>query len=247
MEGKKIKPVVHVYALTWNEHALLPLFFKNYAWADRVVFLDYGSDEDDLKMMRADPRVEIRPFPQRELDDEVIRAVKNKVWKESRGVADWVVVQGFDEFAYNPEMSKTLELLKERGRTVVRTMGYEIVNPSPPLSMQRLHGYRNMDMDKFLIFDPNKVEEIGYNIGAHTANPTGVVRITDTNSDPGYTIALMHMKMACGLDYFLSRCKTQAAQLSAENKKQGWGTDCMSLNLTSVYIGAVKAAQWLVS
>jgi hypothetical protein len=242
-----MKPVIHVYALTWNEHTLLPLFFKNYTWADRIVFLDYGSDEADLKMMLADPRVEIRPFPQRELDDEVIRTVKNNVWKESRGVADWVVVQGFDEFAYNPNMSELLALLASRGRTVIRTMGYEIVAPSPPLSMQRLRGYRNMDMDKFLIFDPNKVTEINYNIGAHTANPTGDVRIADVNSDPPHIIALMHMKMACGLEYFQWRCKTQAAQLSAQNKKMGWGGECMSLNLVSMYRASERAAWCLVS
>jgi hypothetical protein len=222
-----MKPIIHVYALTWNEHTLLPLFFKNYKWADKIVFLDYGSDEKDLKMMRANKRVEVRPFPQREVDDEVIRGVKNDVWKESRGVADWVIVQDFDEFSYNRNMPKALARLTDEGYTAVRSLGYDVVGRKTPRWFWRLRGWRNEGLDKVLVFNPTAIDKINYDIGAYKAEPTGRVNVFRTEFNPPKGVINLHFKMGCGVEYYIWRRMTTGQNLSKTNRAHGWGCEAL--------------------
>lgn len=212
--------IVHVYALTWNEHDLLPLFFKNYSYASKFYFLDYNSNPIDQVMMKQDPRAEIVSLPIKELDDDYIANLKNTVWKQSRE-ADWVVVQDFDEFAYHPDMLALLERLKNEGCTVIQCEGWDVVRREIPTSMEGLRGVRYPHNDKMLIFNPKAINNMNYVIGAHGAKPEGTVKINT------HTVKLMHMKMACGLDYFLWRRASSAKKLSTNNRVHKWGCECL--------------------
>ena len=242
MEGPKVsggviggkKTIVHVYALSWNEHDLLPLFFKNYSWVDKFIFLDYDSDPVDQRMMMEGPKAEIVSMGIKQLDDEYIRHVKNNIWKQSRGEADWVVVQDFDEFVYHPDMPKVLEKLTSDEYTVVQCEQWDVVGDRVPTEMAGLRGFRNPRADKCLMFNPNKIEEINYIIGAHGANPTGTVKISERS------VAQMHMKFACGLDYFLWRRVSSSKKLCAKNRAMKWG--CEGLNPVSDQITEFREA-----
>jgi len=182
-------------------------------------------------MMRKDPRAEIIQNNMKELDDNYILKTKNNIWKErSKGVADWVVVQDFDEFIYHPDMRNYLEQLKKDSYTIVQCDGWDVSGDEIPTSLEGLRGVRNNrtaqihGMDKSLIFNPNAVE-INYGVGAHYARPTGIpphrVKISVG------VIKLLHLKMGCGLDYFLWRRATTVPKLSVLNIQQNWGCECL--------------------
>jgi len=210
--------IVHAYVFSWNEHDLLPLFFKNYSWVDKIYFLDYNSDPADIEMMKSDPRVEIIQHTIKELDDLYILQTKNNIWKKSKEEADWVVVQDFDEFVYHPDMINTLKQFKIEGYTIVQCDGWEVSGDRVPTCLEGLRGVRNNRIDKTLIFNPKEID-INYGVGAHYARPTGNIKINTG------TVKLLHLKTGCGIEYFLWRQSTTAQKLSDLNKKMWWGTN----------------------
>ena len=58
------RPVVHLYAVCWNEAHILPYFFRNYEpWVQRFVIFDNGSTDGTQALLSAKPDVELGHFP----------------------------------------------------------------------------------------------------------------------------------------------------------------------------------------
>ena len=91
---------VHLYTVCWNEADMLPFFFRHYdSFVDRYVVFDNGSTDGSLDILASHPKVELRRF-ERTVPDSFVqshRELQNRVWKGSRGIADWVVVTAIDE------------------------------------------------------------------------------------------------------------------------------------------------------
>ena len=176
------RPIVHLYAVCWNEAHLLPFFFRNYEpWVQRFVFFDNGSTDGTQALLSAKPNVELRPFPWTDPNSFVQsqRNLHNTCWRESRGVADWVVVTATDEHLYHPDMPQFLRRCERDGVTCVPALGYEMVTkefPAPDAHLARVHthGAPSPQMNKLRLFRPDLVKP-HFAIGGHGAQPTGHV------------------------------------------------------------------------
>jgi glycosyltransferase involved in cell wall biosynthesis len=125
-EAQPFNPLrFHVYAINWNEERLLPLFFRHYRQADKIVILDNESTDRSLEICKAHGAEVISFSTGQKLDDHVNRTLKNTAWHESRGKADYVIVQDLDEFVYFPKYPNNLraglEELRAKGVTLART------------------------------------------------------------------------------------------------------------------------------
>ena len=99
---------IHLYARCWNERDMLPFFFLHYDnLVQRYIIYDDASTDNSQEILRLNPKVELRPMPpycDPESRISSALALQETCWKESRGIADWVIVTDIDEHLYHPDM-----------------------------------------------------------------------------------------------------------------------------------------------
>lgn len=89
-------------------------------------------------------------------------------------------------------------------------------------------GARTYSFDKCVLFDPNVIEEIGYQPGAHVCEPTGRVVVFRR---PG--LSLLHFKHL-GVDYVRQRYESCAARCSDFNQEMHFSTHYMESKQTTL-------------
>ena len=217
------KPIVHYYAVCWNEEMMLPFMFQHYdRFVDRYTIYDNYSDDRSEEIIRSHKNASIIKFKTDGFDDTAHNNIKNNCWKRSRGKADWVIVCDMDEFLYHDDMANALQDLAFKGYTVVKPVGYNMYSdsvptPGMPLTQQVRQGLRDKWFDKCICFDPHAVVEINYRPGAHECYPVGRIK---RNTDE---FKLLHYKNI-SLEFILSRKRLYAARLSETNQAHGYGT-----------------------
>ena len=220
-------PVVHLYTICWNEAAMLPFFFRHYdPVVHRYVFHDDGSTDGTLEILRAHPRVEIRPFRRVIATSYVLSAQKlhETGWQDARGVADWVIWTAVDEHLHVPEggLGPYIAGCHAGGITFAPAMGYQMVAdgfppPDALLCRDYTQGAPYDLMCKLSLFRPDAIEATGYGVGRHTAAPRG--RLVYPAED---ALLLLHYKYL-GRDYTAGRNALLATGLGAIDKTYGWG------------------------
>lgn len=221
-------PIVHYYAVCWNEEAILPWMFKHYdQFVDRFTIYDNYSSDKTENIINNNTNAEIIKFGKEgHFDDSANQRIKNSCWKQSRGKADLVVVCDMDEFLYHADLENLLRRLCKDKVTFPTTVGYEMYGESIPKydGHQQLtdliqKGVRSEWLDKHIIFDPHRIVDTYFDPGAHHANPTGIVRRGTEDT----TLKVLHYKNL-GLDYLLARYKKLGERLSAFNIENELGT-----------------------
>ncbi|QMV40797.1 glycosyltransferase family 2 protein [Cohnella cholangitidis] len=218
--------IVHVYALCWNEEKMLPYFFRHYDnIADRYYIFDNGSTDNSLSILRAHPKVIVDKFTiQGNSFVKSAQKTYDHFWKQSRGIADWVIVCNLDEHLYHPNLRKYLQHCSSHGITMIVPEGYEMVSNRFPKADKRLckritYGVRKKRFDKPQIFNPREIEEINFAAGRHTASPAGNVVMPSTRK-----VLLLHYKYI-GLKYLSSRYEEQKTRLRKTDIANRWGSE----------------------
>lgn len=220
-------PIVHYYAVCWNEEAMLPFMFDYYEqFVDRFTIYDNYSDDNSKNIIRSHPNTEIIPFRTDGFNDTVHNDIKNNCWKQSRGKADYVIVCDTDEFIYHCDIHQAITQLKCDKYSIVKPYGYNMYSTNYPvydsqhlLTDQVKRGIRVPMFDKCILFDPHAIVEINYKPGAHECHPWGRVK-KYRNED----IKLLHYKNI-GLEQLLERNRAYASRLSKENTEKGYGAE----------------------
>jgi hypothetical protein len=174
---------IHLYARCWNESDMLPFFFLHYDnLVQRYVIYDDASTDGSQEILRLSPRVELRPMPYSDPESRISSALalQETCWKESRGIADWVIVTDIDEHLYHPNMYQYLAQCRAQGVTIIPALGYQMLSEEFPkqktLLWQSLtRGACDAVYSKLNIFSPNEIDAVNYSPGRHNAAPTGRV------------------------------------------------------------------------
>jgi len=220
-------PIVHLYTICWDEADMLGFFFRHYdPWVDRYVIYDDGSTDGSLDILHAHPKVELRRFVRTNAESFVLshRALQNEVWKESRGLADWIVVTAIDEHLHVPgrEMAGYLAEEADRGVTLIPALGFDLNHLDMPddvglLTQRIIHGRPRIAFNKLSLFKPEALRETGFGPGRHGAVPQGDLCLPAQDN-----LVLWHYKHL-GFIRNANREALQAERLGQVDRAQGLG------------------------
>lgn len=219
-------PIVHYYAVCWNEEKILPFVYSYYGkFVDRFFIYDNGSTDRTAEIIAAQPNAKLIHFETDGFDDTVHADIKNNCWKKSRGKADLVIVCDADEFLYHPDLTRSLQNIIEKSISLPNIDGYNMFSYCFPdaatlITEQIKTGIQDNAYSKNILFDPHRIVEIGFFPGSHKSRPIGIVK---TGTD---TFKLLHYKNL-GLEYLMGRHDLLSQRLSETNKKEGLGVHYM--------------------
>lgn len=187
--------------------AMLEFFFRHYQpWVERFVFFDDGSTDGSREYLRSKPNVEVRPFRYADPDsfESSRKVVFHHCWKESQGLADWVIVLDVDEFLYHPSLDEYLRHCEHQGITCIPALGFEMITNTFPgsgesLARSRTRGVPSPWYCKLGMFNPDAMESVAFSGGSHSARMTGRVVLPKRDE-----LLLLHYKKL-GLDYLVAR------------------------------------------
>ncbi len=221
------QPVVHVYTLCKNEIEILPFFLAYYETiADKIIIFDNESTDGSQEYIKKHPKCTLIEFKTNNLlRDDIQRLIKNSAWKESKGIADWVIVSDIDEFLFHKDLKKQLLFCKKNGVTIPRVAGFNMLSeefpkPGRPITDQVKYGAYSTVYCKFIVFDPNKIEDINYVVGGHFIEPEGEV-----NYGKGYLFKLLHYKLLGNPHRLQKRWQEMGDSLSQVNVTNNWGIE----------------------
>jgi hypothetical protein len=215
---------VHLHALCWNEERMLPYFFRHYDdLVDRYFICDNGSTDRSRDLLAANRKVVLGAFRITGASFvEAATAHYNQCWKQSRGIADWVIVVNVDEHVYHPDLRAHLQACARHGVSILLPEGYNMVADDWPASRKPLwktvqYGMRDPIWDKPQVFDPNRIQEINFKEGRHAANPSGEVVFPRTERT-----RMLHYKYL-GAEYLVRRHAELRSRFPAADFDRGWG------------------------
>lgn len=228
------KPIVHGYFLCWNEEYILPHLLNHYKdICDEIFILDNYSDDSSHQILKkfkeeTGKNVRILAFDtNQQYRDDIFLNMANNTWKKySRGNCDYVIFADADEFVCHPNMNQFLTEKFNENYSILITKGYHMIADKECVltTSDNIHevvnkGIYSHFMDKPMIFNPNKIEEMNFCVGRHTCNPFGDVKVYRSNGE----YILKHFKYL-GLENFLFRVERYQKRFSDVNKRNGWAT-----------------------
>ncbi|WP_082487642.1 glycosyltransferase [Methylobacterium sp. Leaf89] len=221
------KPVVHLYTVCWDEADMLGFFFRHYdSFVDRYVVYDDGSTDGSSEILAAHPKVELRAFTRVEAGSFVLshKAMQDEAWKQSRGVADWVVVTAIDEHLHvrGRAMAEYLAEQAALGVTLIPALGFDMNHSEMPadhgLLVDRVtRGRPRIAFNKLSVFRPEAVLESGFGPGRHAAEPQGDLRL------PARDVLMLWHYKHLGFARNAAREAAQAERLGAIDRAKGYG------------------------
>jgi hypothetical protein len=219
------KPVIHLYAICWNEERMLPFFFKYYDdFVDRYIFFDDQSDDRTIEIINQHRRAEVRPFPELNHDSFVLSSqfVHNNCWKESKGNAEWIIITAIDEFLYHPDIINYFINCKREKITAIPALGYQMLSEKFPDNNSDLitevpNGAASDLFSKLSLFNPDAIEETNYAVGRHCANPEGELKYPRHDE-----LLNLHFKYL-SFDFLFERHKKLLNKLRSADIKNKWG------------------------
>lgn len=224
------QPIIHLYALCWNEEKILPFVLDYYSqFVDKIFIYDNYSTDSSNAILNQNERVKVIKFKSDHSFNDLIHIdIKNSCWKQSRGKADYVIVCDTDELLYHPDMNTFLLNSLNKKLSFFKPIGYNMYSEEFPvytssqlITNQIKTGVYDSSFCKSIIFDPHRIVEINYTAGAHFCYPWGIVR-QENNAG----LLLLHYKNL-GVDYVLNRVKTYRNRMSEQNIQKQYGTEYM--------------------
>lgn len=164
-------PRVWVYCICRNEAQMMPYFLRHYqTFAQRIVVFDEQSNDGTREILRGCPKVELRDWPHRGLDDQKFMAKVNSVAQECRHRCDWMMFVDVDELLYHPH---PLQMLRFSAEGAVASTGYALISPDgwPEDDGRQLYeqvrtGAPQPNYGKFVCWRP--ALEMEHTVGRHT-------------------------------------------------------------------------------
>lgn len=208
---------IEVFAICYNEEALLPYFLRHYsAFCQKITVFDNFSTDRSNEICLANKITEVIPYNTGDqIRDDIYLQIKNNCWKGSK--ADWVIICDIDELVYHPFIHTVLSSTEATAIAPPLFNMFASEFPTTPLQIWDEVMTGVPGGAKLNLFRPYQVKEINYDPGCHVCFPEGNI-ILDKNSE----IKTLHMKNLSE-KYVIERTLLSHSRLSELNKQMGWG------------------------
>lgn len=162
---------VWIFSIAWNEARIAPWFLRHYApWVDKMIVYCEPSTDGTEDILRACPKVDLRVWPYKGLDDEKFMGAVNHCY-QSVHPADWVAFVDMDELLWHPNI---MAILSQTTADVLQAKGYALLSPSgwpkddghSQLYELVKTGVSQQNYDKLLLARPRA--NMVHTIGRHT-------------------------------------------------------------------------------
>lgn len=214
--------IIHVYTMCYNEEILMPYFLRHYgSFADRIFVFDHYSTDKTVQIVNSHQKTTCVSYGIKdEADNTVLVNLKNEAYKVSRGKADWVMIVDVDEFVYYPNLVKLLKSYKERGITLPKTRGCDMIADGVPTHPGQIYeviqkGVPDIMFSKRAVFNPSI--DIRYFPGAHKCNPQGNVVESEESE-----IKILHYRFLSA-EFTADRVETRTTRRSQNDIENQWG------------------------
>ena len=222
---------IHSHILAWNEEKILPYTLDYYStFCEKIFIYDNMSDDNSDEIYKRYPKVEVIKWDSNnEINEINYIKLKTESYKErSRNQnVDWVIVCDCDEFLYHPNLIDVLVDYKNKGITVPKVCGHDMVSEIFPkydgkllVDKVKVGSERYQPMCKNIIFNPDL--DVNYGIGAHSFNCPNAVFSDEED------LKLLHYKFL-GKDYVKNIYIGRAKRLSSFNKENKFGEHYFNL------------------
>lgn len=233
-----------LYTLTYNEADIIPYVLQywkaiiNQGIDLHCYIYDNYSTDNSVELLSQYDWIEIRHFQSDGHNDVIHQQLKQDCWKESKGRADWCCVCDFDEILWskNNTLKEELEYADKHNFNVIGMKWYAFAGDSLPsytegtfLHQQVKRGYEQYinhtpqfkHLGKFILFNPNKVDEMLWSVGQHILFKV----IPYMNLYVTSTVVTFHINKGFGEDYFVQKRQKMFKRLSQTNLRSGMGVE----------------------
>jgi len=228
---------INIFLLCFNESVLLPNTIAHYKKIlPSAIFTIYDNESTDNSVELARSLgCNVISWKSNNIQDEYkFREIKNKCWKSVK--SGWIIMADMDEWLCITE--EELKTETENGTTILTVEGRQMIGESntPDLSDIDIHSIKryteNKSMFKNLCFLREKIIDMNYEIGAHTCNPTGIIKYSDRS------YVNKHMS-SLGVPFLINKMILRYTRSKLMRDTMGWCrhyTDDVD-KITSVYNG----------
>jgi glycosyltransferase involved in cell wall biosynthesis len=152
------------------------------------------------------------------LDDRTYMELKNECWKKKHNgpeTRDYVIIVDADEILGLPEWLEG----GPNYPSIFKTSGWNVFSYEMPIIAwtEITYGHYEENYSKSVIFDPKRITDINYRIGAHVCSPKGDIVWSEK------TLTLFHYRNVGGPERLIKRHEMYRERLSEENKTRGFG------------------------
>jgi len=219
------KPKIALYTVCKDEVELLPHFLDYHEdIVDHIYFFDNNSTDGTRELLQSKDWITIIDYDTKDvLRDDLHMIIKNSCWQEHKDLYDWVIVTDLDEFLYHKNLFEYLNKSKEKGFTILRTCGFNMIDDAYPkqgisiIDQVKLGAY-STNFSKSIVFDPQEILQINFSPGGHFIEPVGNIKLRDSNG-----LLLLHYKYLGGLTRLRQRWNLVGEKLSKINLDYRWG------------------------
>ena len=227
---------IDLYTLCWNEMKIIPFVIdywkniKNQIDDFHVYVFDNGSDDGSIEAFSKYDWITVCNFNSDGFKDLINIRIKNNVWKNSIGKSDYVIVCDLDECLFCNDFKSFFDKIKKGKYTICLPIWAEMFSETFPVKNDELlhkqvnkycegvsHVKRKISISKAILFDPNEISEINYNVGGHVCKPKGNIKWYK-----GDDLFILHYKHL-SIDYVLWRYKICNERMSLINRLYNWG------------------------
>ena len=225
---------VHIYLLCNNESVLIGPTIDHYQKQFRnikleITILDNESTDNSAEIALS-KGCEVRPFStDGKFDDYKNAEFKNHIWKELQDQDEdedeeqeknrWIIVADMDEWLCISDEDFAYEHAK--GTTILTTIGYNIAGNSQQADLSDIdvhsldHGFYWENESKSLCFKRSEIQEMNYELGAHTCRPVGRIQYSDRK------YVVKHME-PLGLPYLIAKFQSRYKRTEKKRLEGEW-------------------------
>lgn len=177
---------IELYTFTFNDEKLIPFFLDHYSFVDRMTFIDSGSSDRTLELLKGHNIIQTGL---KKYDIPALTTIKNTIWKKSKH--DLILFPDLDEIIHIDSDLRTF--FETTNADIYLCEGYEMLSRNFDLNTKQ--GIQSDWYNKVVAFKPQS--NIQFTEGSHRA-------IFSHGLNVNQDLKLLHYKYL-GIDNLIER------------------------------------------